>query len=210
MPIVDFDWEKNESELRNQTESTRSPPGASDLRRLGGRARWCGEPHPTHAHTPSGRGIQRPATSDQRPATGGRGIQLPPYGAACRTTKRHEVNPTTMEVRRGAPHSPLLRGVVFDNVESNATAVGRSVGSQHCLTRTSHRCSSRGRRGAVHSGVFDPRGAESYSSVRRAHRGEKTLLGGVHRRPQQEAGEKCGLRGHPRGARWGEGASGVR
>jgi trimethylamine:corrinoid methyltransferase-like protein len=61
------------------------------------------------------------------------------------------------------------------------------------LARTSHRFSSRGHRGAVPSGVFDPRGAESDSTVRRAHRGEKTLLGGVHRRPQQEAGEKCGL-----------------
>ena len=36
-------------------------------------------------------------------------------------------------------------------------------------------------------------GAESYLTVRRAPRREKTLLGGVHRRPQHEAGETCGL-----------------
>ncbi len=36
-------------------------------------------------------------------------------------------------------------------------------------------------------------GAESYLTVRRAPRGEKASLGAVHRRPQQEAGEKCGL-----------------
>ena len=71
---------------------------------------------------------------------------------------------------------------------------GPRPGYTRGLTRTSHRFSSRGHRGAVPSGVFDPRGAESYSTVRRAHRGEKTLLGGVYRRPQQEAGENCGLR----------------
>ena len=42
------------------------------------------------------------------------------------------------------------------------------------------------------SEVFDPRGAESYVTVRRAPRSEKTPLGVVHRRPQPEAGEKCG------------------
>jgi hypothetical protein len=36
------------------------------------------------------------------------------------------------------------------------------------------------------------RGAESYLTVRRAHRSEKTPLGVVHRRPQQKAGEMCG------------------
>jgi len=61
------------------------------------------------------------------------------------------------------------------------------------LARTSHRLSWRGRRGAVPSGVFDLRGAESYLTVRRAPRSEKTPLGMVHRRPQQKAGEKCGL-----------------
>ncbi len=35
--------------------------------------------------------------------------------------------------------------------------------------------------------------AESYSAVRRASRWENTPLGIVHRRPQQEACEKCGL-----------------
>jgi endonuclease-3 len=60
------------------------------------------------------------------------------------------------------------------------------------LARDSHQLSSRGRRGAVPSGVSDPRGAESYLKVRRAPRGEKTPLGAVHRRPQQKAGEKCG------------------
>ena len=45
------------------------------------------------------------------------------------------------------------------------------------------------------SGVFDPRGAEAYLTVRRAPRGEKTSLRGMHRRPQQETGEKCGLVG---------------
>jgi hypothetical protein len=34
----------------------------------------------------------------------------------------------------------------------------------------------------------------AYSTVRRAPRGEKTPLGAMHRRPQQEAGEICGLR----------------
>ena len=61
------------------------------------------------------------------------------------------------------------------------------------LVRISRQVPSRGRRGAVPSGVFDPRGAEAYSTVRRAPRGEKTPLGAVHRRPQQEAGEICGL-----------------
>jgi len=54
------------------------------------------------------------------------------------------------------------------------------------LARISHRVSSRGRRGAVPSGVFDPRGAERVLAVRRASRGEKTPLGAVHRRSQQE------------------------
>jgi len=61
------------------------------------------------------------------------------------------------------------------------------------LARISHQLSSRGRRGAVLSGVFNLRGAESYLTVRRAPRSEKTPLGAVHRRPQQEAGEICGL-----------------
>jgi hypothetical protein len=67
------------------------------------------------------------------------------------------------------------------------------------IGRVSHQLSWRGQRGAVPSGVFDPRGAESYFTVRRAPRGEKTPLGAVHRWPQQKAGEKCGLRpsGHP-------------
>jgi len=56
-----------------------------------------------------------------------------------------------------------------------------------------HQLSSRGRRGAVPSGVFDLRGAESYLTVRRAPRSEKTPLGAVHRRPQQNAGENRGL-----------------
>ena len=47
------------------------------------------------------------------------------------------------------------------------------------------------------SGVFDPRGAEAYSTVRRAPRGEKTLLGAVHRRPQQTVGEICRLESPP-------------
>jgi len=97
----------------------------------------------------------------------------------------------------------------------------------HSLARISHRVSARGRRGAVPSGVFDPRGAERVLAVRygappalvsprhqrvsdglargrafghtallsagRAPRGEKTPLGAVHRRSQQEAGEICGL-----------------
>ena len=42
-------------------------------------------------------------------------------------------------------------------------------------------------------GVFDLRGAQSYLIVRRARRCEKMPLGMVHRRPQQKAGEKCGL-----------------
>jgi len=45
-------------------------------------------------------------------------------------------------------------------------------------------------------------GAQSYLTVRRAPRGEKTPLGAVHRRPQQEAGEICrlGSDGHGRAA----------
>ena len=61
------------------------------------------------------------------------------------------------------------------------------------LTCISHRVSSPGRRGAVHSGVFDPRGAERVFAVRRAPRGEKTPLGAVHRRPHQKIGEICRL-----------------
>jgi len=51
------------------------------------------------------------------------------------------------------------------------------------LACISHRVSWRGRRGAAPSGVFDLRGAESYLTVRRAPRSEKTPLGVVHRRP---------------------------
>jgi len=69
--------------------------------------------------------------------------------------------------------------------------------TQHIIVRpqarTSHQVSSRGREGTVPSGVFDLRDAESYSTVRRASRWEKTALGAVYCRPQQEAGEKCGL-----------------
>ena len=61
------------------------------------------------------------------------------------------------------------------------------------LARISHRVLSRGRRGAVPSGFFDPRGAERVLAVRRAPRGEKRPLGAMHRRSQQEAGEICGL-----------------
>jgi len=59
--------------------------------------------------------------------------------------------------------------------------------------RIPHQLLWRGRRGAVPSGVLDLRGAESYLTVRRAPRSEKTPLGAVHRQPQQETGEKCGL-----------------
>jgi len=62
------------------------------------------------------------------------------------------------------------------------------------LTRISHQLSSRGRRGAVPRGVCDLRGADAYLTVRGAPRGEKTLLGAVHRRPQQKVGEICGLK----------------
>ena len=61
------------------------------------------------------------------------------------------------------------------------------------ITRISHWVSWRGRRGAVHSGVYDLRGAERVLAVRRAPRGEKTPLGAAHRRPQQKASEICGL-----------------
>ena len=77
--------------------------------------------------------------------------------------------------------------------EALATSRPPTMNGLGDLSRTSHRCSSRGCRGAVPSGVFDPRGAEAYLTVRRAPRGEKTSPGGVHRRPQQETGEKCGL-----------------
>jgi len=58
----------------------------------------------------------------------------------------------------------------------------------------------------VPSGDLEPRGAESYLTVRRAPRGEKAPLGAVHRWPQQKAGEKCGLRpsGHPDRAEGGK------
>jgi len=71
--------------------------------------------------------------------------------------------------------------------------LGREIELLRPLARISHQCSSRGRRGAVSSGVFDLRDAESYSTVRRASRGEKTPLDAVHLRPQQKIGEKCGL-----------------
>ena len=54
------------------------------------------------------------------------------------------------------------------------------------------------------SWVFDPRGAEAYLTVRRAPGGEKTQLGAVHRRPQQTAGEKCGLGTRPKKPPGGE------
>ena len=38
-------------------------------------------------------------------------------------------------------------------------------------------------------------GAERVLAVRRAPRGKKTPLGAIYRRPQQKAGEICGLRG---------------
>ncbi len=66
------------------------------------------------------------------------------------------------------------------------------------LARISHQVSSRGRGGAVPSGILDLRDAESYSSVRRASRCEKMPLGAVHPRPQQRAGEICGLGIQPR------------
>jgi four helix bundle protein len=52
------------------------------------------------------------------------------------------------------------------------------------LARIIHKVTSRGRRGAVHRGVCDPRGAEAYLTVRRAPRGEQTPLGAAYRRPQ--------------------------
>ena len=52
------------------------------------------------------------------------------------------------------------------------------------LARMSHQLPSRGRRGVAASGVFDPRGAESYSTVRRAPRGEKTPQITTYRGPQ--------------------------
>jgi phosphoglycolate phosphatase-like HAD superfamily hydrolase len=83
----------------------------------------------------------------------------------------------------------------FDGVlcDSSREVFVVAVDAYASLARVSHQLSSRGQRGAVPSGVYDPRGAESYLTVRRAPRGEKTPLGAVHRRPQQKAGEKCGL-----------------
>ena len=54
------------------------------------------------------------------------------------------------------------------------------------------------------SGVCDLRGADSYSIVRGAPRGEKTPLGTVHHRPQQKAGEICGLGDVPAYRLWCE------
>ena len=69
----------------------------------------------------------------------------------------------------------------------------RSTEIVQSLACISHQLSSRGRRGAVLSGVFDLRGAERVLAVRRAPRCEKTPLGATYRRPQQKAGEICGL-----------------
>ena len=75
----------------------------------------------------------------------------------------------------------------------DGTVTGCGQDQARRLARIYHQVSSRGRRGAVPSEVFDLRGAESYLTVRRAHRGEKTPMGAVHRRPQQKAGEISGL-----------------
>jgi len=99
--------------------------------------------------------------------------------------------------------------------ENRDLPAGQPLLERGGIARVSHQHSSRGQRGAVPSGVYDPRGAESYFTVRRAPRGEKTPPGAVHRWPQQKASEKCGLRpsGHPdrveggkRGQRSGIGA----
>ena len=45
-------------------------------------------------------------------------------------------------------------------------------------------------------GVCDPRAAEAYLTVRRAARWEQTPQIAADLRPQQEAGEICGLKSH--------------
>ena len=60
-------------------------------------------------------------------------------------------------------------------------------------TCISHQLPSRGRRGVVRCGVCDLRAAETYLTVRRAARCEQTPQIAADRRPQQEAGEICGL-----------------
>ena len=113
----------------------------------------------------------------------------------------------TLSIRCGRADSPITGtvrvpclGTVGENFFFGASLAGfdevtliRGSCARCRLTRTSHQVSSREQRGAVSRWVLDPRGAEAYLEVRRAPRGEKTNLGAVHRRPQQEAGEICGL-----------------
>ena len=86
----------------------------------------------------------------------------------------------------------LIRRSGGDSIRRTSSKA-QSTRCRYREARISHRCSSRGRRGAVRSGAYDPRGADSYLTVRGAPRGEKTPLSAVHRRPQQKTGEICGL-----------------
>ena len=61
------------------------------------------------------------------------------------------------------------------------------------LARIRHQLSSRGRRGAVLRGRADRRAMQAYSAVRQIGRREHGRAGRVHRRPQQEVGDGCGL-----------------
>ena len=101
----------------------------------------------------------------------------------------------TVRLDGDPPGIPLYRSLGFEDEGESlrfqwtpSPVPQASVG----VARISHQNTSRGRRDAVPSGVFDSRGAEAYWTVRRAPRGEKTLLGKVHRRPQQEPGEVSG------------------
>ena len=61
------------------------------------------------------------------------------------------------------------------------------------LARIRHQLSSRGRRGAVLRGHADRRAMQAYLTVRQIGRREHGRAGRVHRRPQQEVGDGCGL-----------------
>jgi hypothetical protein len=95
---------------------------------------------------------------------------------------------TTPEYLRGATGSGALSDVVETAPRNREPRSG-----DRCLARISHQLSSRGREGVVRCGVCDPRGAERVLAVRRAPRGEQMPQIAADFRPQQKAGEKCGL-----------------
>jgi len=108
-------------------------------------------------------------------------VDAPVFQFLCRRTGEAEQGRRHKEHESGCGHQPAYH-----------TGFRREGGEAPCPVGFS----TRGARSAYFRYVEHPeapRGAERVLSVRRAPRGEKTLLGAVYRRPQQEAGEICGL-----------------